>query len=83
MTLDEIQSVVESYEPRELIGYNYQKNYDIIHCEWWLPMEMSGLEIRDILDDIADETNTYIYEFRLPTRDPNVQQVKFDVMFEL
>lgn len=78
MTLNELEGLIEDYAPRERVGYNYQKNYDVIYCEWYLPFDFSEREIEDIIDNMQDEVGTrIIYDIRETKGDTIV--LTFDV----
>lgn len=78
MDLNQLENIIEDYAPRERIGRNYQKNYDVIYCEWWLPANFPEREIEDIIQDIEDEVGTRIvYDIRATKGDEMV--LTFDV----
>ena len=78
MYINKLENLIEDYAPVEREGYNYQKNYDIIYCEWWLPVNFPEREIEDIIEDIEDEVGTRIfYDIRATKGDTKV--LTFDV----
>ncbi len=60
MSIDELEDLIEDYAPRDRVGYDYQKNYDIIYVSWWLPSKYTEDDIEDLVVDIEDEVGTRI-----------------------
>jgi hypothetical protein len=78
MTLNQLEELIEDYAPLEREGYNYQKNYDIISCEWWLPLDFPEREIDEIIDDMEDEVGTRIV-YRIRETRGDTMVLTFDV----